>query len=215
MALKIVAAKSEYEVASEGSVKISAAVSGASKKEEKILLFSTQLGTIDDRGFYKAPKTDKDLDDTIEVICVEDDSVKTNITIKVKAAKKTDVASSAEIKSHGSNGQYSISIQVAKTDKSKSKIIIIEDDLHLASVLPHDNSVIDPGKKHTLETETNDDGFYYLELKLFTEKSRTFSVRVIGKSLIDKKFVLTGPKKKPVVEFRSNGGFWKNLLQKF
>ena len=204
--MKIIFVKDDYVVPSGSTVTIQAYVQGASNKKEEKLLWAAEKGSVDGNGRYKSPETTEDTDDQVTAVCAEDDSVKKTFSVSV-IAKKEKIpifAQKMEVRKVGSEGQYSVNIQVVsnKGVGYKCDIVISDYGKNLPAILPSHG--------HHEEFPVNDSGFITVNLAAFQEKKRCLHINVKGTDL-DKIVYLDGPKLK--VEWKKGAGFWKNFIQ--
>ena len=109
-----------------------------------------------------------------------------------------------EIRPHGANGKYSVTVQVLNPCEKAN--LVIYDDSDLKPILP--------GKVKRIEVETDDKGYYTFDLLHFKERRRKIHVEIKG-SGANKQISLTGPKPPKLVgKFKPTGGFLANFSQK-
>lgn len=124
------------------------------------------------------------------------------------AAPGKPSAKYAEIKEHGQEGDYYLTVQVLN-DKGKGekfKLVISEG-------LKKDQKTILPDDENPHFCNTNENGMVVVDLKAFQDKKRIVHVLVEGTD-IDREIKLEGPKQSKFVgEIKKGKGFWGNLFQ--
>lgn len=199
--------RTDYVTEVPRKVKIVAEVKNARDQKDRKLIWSDENGLVDQNGIFSPPAVKQDEVFIVLVQRLEDTADQATITVTVKksAEKKSEAEPcEIEIRPHGTNGKYSISIQVLNPHKRAD--LIIYDDSALKPILP--------GNIKKLEVPTNDKGYYTFDLLPFKERQREIHIEIVG-SGANKKITLSGPRPlKPTGKYMSGAGFWANLMQK-
>jgi hypothetical protein len=95
-----------------------------------------------------------------------------------KIAVKVDKTIDWEITSHGSNGNYFITVQITDKKNPKRKY-----DLWFFETLFDNMSTILPNDSNPYKDQTDDSGISLIQLKNFTELKRAIYVTIIGTTL--------------------------------
>lgn len=204
---KLYVPRTDYITESPRRIKIAAEVQDAGDKKDSKLIWSDENGLVDQSGIFSPPAVKQDEVFTVLVQRLEDTADQATITVTVKKPeeKKSEAAPcELEIRPHGADGKYSISIQVL--NPSKKADLVIYDDSALKPILP--------GEQKKIEVPTNDKGYYTFDLLPFKERQREIHIEIVG-SGANKKITLSGLKPpKPTGKYMSGAGFWANLMQK-
>ncbi|MBI2459097.1 MAG: hypothetical protein HYV53_00920 [Parcubacteria group bacterium] len=199
--------RTDYITEATRKIKIVAEVQGARDQKDRKLVWSEENGLIDQNGIFSPPQVKQDETFTVSIQRLEDPNDQATITVMVKKAeeKKSEAEPcELEIRPHGANGKYSISIQVLNPYKKAN--LVIYDDSALKPILT--------GNVKRLEVPTNDKGYYTFDLLPFKERQREIHVEIVG-SGANKKITLSGPRPpKPTGKYMPGAGFWANLMQK-
>lgn len=199
--------RTDYMTEAPRKIKIAAEVQNARDQKERKLVWSEENGLIDQNGIFSPPQVKQDETFIVLVQRLEDPADQAIITVTVKKSeeKKSEAEPcELEIRPHGADGKYSISIQVLNPRKKAD--LIIYDDSALKPILP--------GKQKKIKKPTNDKGYYTFDLLPFKERQREIHIEIVG-SGANKKITLSGPRPpKPIGKYMSGAGFWANLMQK-